>query len=519
MRQDKYTQHQFPLCLHVAVPHSVPAPMRQNATECDLHTKCDFSPTRPERAQRVEVAVLSERSESKWPSLTSPPPPPPAPAQNEPTLALGLLPFPFLPPPFPLTPQFIQRYLVPSMHRSLHRRAREGDCPAIRVSIPAHYSTVGAALSRCRCNDRGRSRIGESAMTKTWLITAAAAAILGPAAATSHAADVQIFGIHTPNPSGPSHWAVYARISNPQSSVAGQPNVAGISSLSVDVLNTSVPGGGSATVNTALVTLPSGTTTYKDPDLFDPPDVGYGFWLPVVRSNGTADSSGIHQIAAGQYVAIAPRPNPAPYRDLVLTGIGLSAGSVAAGSMNGNITSSAAWRAPVQVATGTYTPSNFTGPASEVGLTLAYTPGTFRDLIRGSAATDWVIEDAVSSTIVDPRTTAAATTTVKAGVGDANIDGVVDFNDLAKLAQSYNTSGKDWFDGDFNYDGTVDFLDLALMAQNYNSPVPGAPVGASSSFDSDLARAFASVPEPGALGVIGVTFALATNRRRKQINP
>jgi hypothetical protein len=359
-------------------------------------------------------------------------------------------------------------------------------------------------------------------MTKAWKIAIAAAMLGAAAAPTSRAADVQIFGIHTPNPSGPSHWAVYARISNPQSRVAGQPNVAGLSSIPIDVLNNEVTGvgAGSATVNSALVSLPYGTTKYQDPDVFgsfNPPDVGYGFWL--FRSNGTIDSAGIHEIVATQYTSIAPPPNAAPYRNFVLTGVGLTPGSVAAGAQNGDITSATAWRAPVQLATGTYTPSSFTGAASEIGLKLAYTPGDFADLVRGSAATNWTIEPAVSSTIIDVRTNAAATTTIKAGVGDANIDGVVDFNDLAKLAQSYNTSAKTWFDGDFNYDGTVDFLDLALMAQNYNSPVPGAPAGASASFDSDLARAFAAVPEPGALGIIGVTFALAINRRRKQINP
>jgi hypothetical protein len=353
-------------------------------------------------------------------------------------------------------------------------------------------------------------------MTRACLI-AIAAVILGAWAGATHAADVQIFGIHTPNPNGPSHWAVFARISNPQSSVAGQGNVAGLSSLGIDVLNNNVALSGSATVNSALITLPYGTTKYQDPSLFDPPNVGYGFWL--LRSNGTTDSTGIHKIVAGQYTAIAPPPNAAPYRNFVLTGVGLTAGAVNAGDQNGDITSSTAWRAPVQIASGTYTPSDFTGPGSQVGLKLAYTPGTFVDLVRGSAATNWTVEGAVSSTIVDPRTNTNTTTTVKAGVGDANIDGMVDFNDLAKLAQSYNTSGKGWFDGDFNYDGTVDFLDLALLAQNYNSPAPAEPVGASASFDSDLARAFAAVPEPGMVGLIGVTFALAINRRRKQINP
>jgi hypothetical protein len=54
--------------------------------------------------------------------------------------------------------------------------------------------------------------------------------------------------------------------------------------------------------------------------------------------------------------------------------------------------------------------------------------------------------------------------------GDANLDGSVDFNDLAAMAQNYNNldGNRTWAQGDFTYDGTVDFNDLALLAQNYN---------------------------------------------------
>jgi cyclophilin family peptidyl-prolyl cis-trans isomerase len=62
--------------------------------------------------------------------------------------------------------------------------------------------------------------------------------------------------------------------------------------------------------------------------------------------------------------------------------------------------------------------------------------------------------------------------------GDADHNRSVDFNDLAVMAQNYNSSGKTFAQGDFNYDGNVDFLDLALLAQRYNTslPAPAAPV-------------------------------------------
>jgi filamentous hemagglutinin len=102
--------------------------------------------------------------------------------------------------------------------------------------------------------------------------------------------------------------------------------------------------------------------------------------------------------------------------------------------------------------------------------------------------------------------------------GDANLDGVVDFLDLARLAQSYNVvdGSRQWSNGDYNYDGDVDFLDLAQLAQNYNSALPGAAIaGAPSGFEADLARAFANVPEPSLIGLVGISALGAGRRRRK----
>jgi hypothetical protein len=98
--------------------------------------------------------------------------------------------------------------------------------------------------------------------------------------------------------------------------------------------------------------------------------------------------------------------------------------------------------------------------------------------------------------------------------GDADLDGRADFNDLVRLAQNYNTTGKFWYEGDFTYDGVVDFNDLVKLAQNYNTALPaGAIAGAPAGFEGDLARAFASVPEPGASLVL-VGLAMCRTRRR-----
>ena len=102
--------------------------------------------------------------------------------------------------------------------------------------------------------------------------------------------------------------------------------------------------------------------------------------------------------------------------------------------------------------------------------------------------------------------------------GDANLDGSVNFDDLASLAQNYNnTDGQRlWPHGDFNYDGNVNFDDLAAMAQNYNSALPTGPIpGASAEFHADLARALSAVPEPSILAPVTLLAFGLMNRRTR----
>ncbi len=81
--------------------------------------------------------------------------------------------------------------------------------------------------------------------------------------------------------------------------------------------------------------------------------------------------------------------------------------------------------------------------------------------------------------------------------GDLNLDGLIDFQDLAVFNTNYDggqSSGRYWFEGDFNYDGFIDFGDLSLFNTNYD---PNKP----------------SLPEPTSAIVFG--FSLATARRRR----
>jgi hypothetical protein len=104
-------------------------------------------------------------------------------------------------------------------------------------------------------------------------------------------------------------------------------------------------------------------------------------------------------------------------------------------------------------------------------------------------------------------------------LGDATLDGVVNFADLVQLAQSYNVvdGTRTWFTGDFTYDGNTNFADLVKLAQNYNTALPTEAIpGASPQFAADLAAAFASVPEPGALGLLGLAACGLVGRRRRR---
>jgi hypothetical protein len=60
---------------------------------------------------------------------------------------------------------------------------------------------------------------------------------------------------------------------------------------------------------------------------------------------------------------------------------------------------------------------------------------------------------------------------VKEGInGDVNMDGVVDYKDLAMLAASYGKMENELgfnANADFNRDGIIDYKDLAILAANY----------------------------------------------------
>ncbi len=102
-------------------------------------------------------------------------------------------------------------------------------------------------------------------------------------------------------------------------------------------------------------------------------------------------------------------------------------------------------------------------------------------------------------------------TTLKAG--DTDFSGIVNFDDLLKLAQNYEGAGIDqWSDGDFDLNGAVNFDDLLSLAQSYDS---GAIVNGqlSRGFEADWALAQRLVPEP-TLVSLSAAIGLFCRRRR-----
>lgn len=90
-------------------------------------------------------------------------------------------------------------------------------------------------------------------------------------------------------------------------------------------------------------------------------------------------------------------------------------------------------------------------------------------------------------------------------LGDTDLNGVVDGNDLANYLAGRSGGLSGWVNGDFNYDGHIDDVDLGLLlaslqGQTISFGGPGGTGGA--------------VPEPG-VGLIAVGLAGAGLRRRR----
>jgi hypothetical protein len=103
--------------------------------------------------------------------------------------------------------------------------------------------------------------------------------------------------------------------------------------------------------------------------------------------------------------------------------------------------------------------------------------------------------------------------------GDANLDGVVNDNDVTIVSATYapGTPQPSWALGDFDYDGFVDDNDITLLGVFYDpSATPiAAPI-------EGAGAAVAAVPEPASVALLGIgciaMLAVARTRARQRRN-
>ncbi len=87
---------------------------------------------------------------------------------------------------------------------------------------------------------------------------------------------------------------------------------------------------------------------------------------------------------------------------------------------------------------------------------------------------------------------------VTTGMGDANLDGTVDFLDFLDLQNNFGGSGG-WAEGDFDFSGTIDFLDFLILQNHYTNSYFGAPTPRFDDWGADTSNVGAYL-EPKATG-------------------
>lgn len=91
-------------------------------------------------------------------------------------------------------------------------------------------------------------------------------------------------------------------------------------------------------------------------------------------------------------------------------------------------------------------------------------------------------------------------------VADANADGIVNIQDLSKLASNFGMGDRGWEQGDFNFDGIVNIQDLSKLASNF-SKVSSSLYPTSNN----------PIPEPSTLVLVGLAGCALCRRPREKI--
>jgi hypothetical protein len=101
-------------------------------------------------------------------------------------------------------------------------------------------------------------------------------------------------------------------------------------------------------------------------------------------------------------------------------------------------------------------------------------------------------------------------------VGDSNLDGVVDINDMLSFLGNYDPSGTvpgSYFQGDTNFDSIIDITDMLNLLGNYPTEDPVLSGGSMKSIQSSQSV----VPEPATITMLLVAGIIALVAKKRFI--
>jgi hypothetical protein len=103
-------------------------------------------------------------------------------------------------------------------------------------------------------------------------------------------------------------------------------------------------------------------------------------------------------------------------------------------------------------------------------------------------------------------------------LGDTNLDGLVNFQDLVAIVQNFNKANTDWAHGNFLYGASTNFNDLVAVVQNFNKILP-PPSGSAESLGGTtlplVTPTDAQLPEPTLTGLLACGASLLLRRRKR----